>query len=1092
MIKAQIVDNTKDGLTMAKILDSTILNSTKMDVSTGYFSVGGYGLLRSSLERSGMGVRLLLGQETMIPDDHSFESYARLHGFHADAASTLTTKSDLGESDLTLQTLEDTASLLRLLQRDDVLVRMGKQRFNHSKCYILGETAVFIGSSNFTKGGLIGNYELNSVRYDPNPIRDTQDWFDRMWNDAEDAKDKLVSILEQSKFGVPPNPYDVYIKMLFERYKHRFDADPEDEAPASHLTRFQREAVSHCMAIMSEFDGALVADATGLGKTEIALEIMRRKAFRDNRKKILLVAPSQVLKGMWDAKLKDVDINVQYKLTMEELGRDSILDRLSEYRGVDMVVIDESHNFRSKNANRRKNLMKLLAQGHRKQHVLLLSATPVNNSLLDLYYQLSIITRGHNARFYKTIGIPDLYTHMRDASHRDSLPQGLAKIEQLLACVMVRRTRSYIKDVYPDEEIKGEKIRFPQHSYSPIRYNMSGLFGDVFETLYDGLSSLTMAPYGLEQYNTTLDEDEKRKHGVLAHLQSILLLKRFESSKEAARISLENKMRLYKYVRRSLERGKILRVGEFNRIAAKWTDAELGGDCDLDVDEIDGSDFIRQIESVALEDLTDNYDVASMTRDIDADLEILQRLLGEVNRITMDTKLDEVTKTILGDMNSKGIRKAIIFTEYTATANYIMEHLPAKLNKTVACITGRTDKTARTRYIRRFSPKANLPENAVLDEEEIDVLISTEVLSEGQNLQDCNYVINYDLPWNPMRIVQRIGRVDRLASEHDAIYSRACYPDSKLDDLLKLMGKLIDKINLVDKLGLLDTELLDKVPTPKQFDGGIASRIRTLATDEGSQSVFESIERESDMVSGTSPFNELNRYMKKQSVEHMKQIPVGRRSGKLGEEQKVVLMYTESTTNWAHFVIYDYKDGRARIPVEDEAIRLVSCNEDEQKHLPMDGLDWQESFRQLLSIDAKAREAVLTKISDPLGGAEMHGARSFDIHTKNTNDMTEILIQDSEAISEETAGAVLRILESDDIRAYDDDIKNLISEYRRTNDMTALVDGMQHIGKQLGVKETAAQNKTALSSQDLVLVGAMFVTGDRFDHDLAPKMHLTS
>ena len=370
LIKAQIVDNTKDGLTMARILNSTILHAAGMDVSTGYFSVGGYGLLRESLERAGIGVRLLMGKETMIPADYSFEAYARMHGAEPGAAAALSTKSDLDESDLTAKTLDDTAGLLRLLRRDDVLVRMGNRRFNHSKCYVLGETAVFIGSSNLTRGGLTGNYELNSVRYDPDPIRDTQEWFDRMWAEAEDAKDKLVSVLEQSKFGVPPSPYDVYIKMLFERYRHILEADPEDEKSSSHLAPFQREAVNNCMAFMSEFGGALVADATGLGKTEIALEVMGRKAVRENRKHILLIAPAQVLRGMWDARLREAHVNVQYRLSAEELGRDSILKNLHDYTKVDMVVIDESQSFRSKSAKRRKNLMKLLAYtSGRKKHV---------------------------------------------------------------------------------------------------------------------------------------------------------------------------------------------------------------------------------------------------------------------------------------------------------------------------------------------------------------------------------------------------------------------------------------------------------------------------------------------------------------------------------------------------------------------------------------------------------------------------------------------------------------------------------------------------------------------------------------------------
>ena len=1090
LIKAQIVDNTKGGLTMAQILNSTIPHAAGIDVSTGYFSVGGYGLLRESLARTGIGVRLLMGTETMIPADYSFEAYARVHGSGQDAAAVLSTKSDLDESDLTAETLDDTAGLLRLLRRDDVLVRMGARRFNHSKCYILGETAVFIGSSNLTRGGLTGNYELNSVRYDPDPIRDTQEWFDRMWAEAADAKDKLVSVLEQSKFGVPPRPYDVYIKMIFERYRHILEADSEDEASSSNLTRFQRAAVNNCMTFMSEFGGALVADATGLGKTEIALGVMGRKAERENRKNLLLIAPAQVLRGMWDARLKEAHINVQYRLSAEELGRDSILENLHDYAKVDMVVIDESQNFRSKSAKRRKNLMKLLAHTRgRKKHVLLLSATPVNNSLMDLYYQLCIITRGVDDYFYRTIGIPSLYNHMRDAADRDGLQQGLAKIEQLLACIMVRRTRSYIKDVYPDDEINGRKIRFPKHIYAPIRYSLSGVFGDVFRTLAEGLSSLTMAPYGIELYNCDLDESEKKKHRVLAHLQVILLLKRFESSKEAVQKSLDNKIRLYKYVRRAVEQGKILRVKEFNRIAVKQSEDE-GGDFDLDADERAGDDFMQQIESVGLEELGKNYDAESMKRDMDEDLVTLKRLLDEVKEITMDTKLDEVTKTVLSDMNSKGIAKAIIFTEYTDTAKYVACYLREKLaSKTVRYITGDTPKEKRKQYIKRFAPKANSSGGEILDKKEIDVLVSTEVLSEGQNLQDCNYVVNYDLPWNPMRIVQRIGRVDRLTSDHDAVHSRACYPDDQLDDLLRLMATLVGKIDLVNQLGLLETELLEEIPTPKQFEGNMASRIRALAAGPGSESVIEDLERESDLMPGASPLNELYRYMKQQSVEYMRQIPIGRRSGKAGEGQKAVLMYVESPAKRSHFVVYDYKNDKARIPVEDEAMRLASCSMDEPRYLPMDGQDWQESFHQLLRIDGKAREAVLKKINDPVGDMVTQRGRRPDNHARNVEDITEIMTEGVSGgkISEEVAEQVLQIIESQDIRAWDDDIKNMVSEYRQDGNVVELMEGIKNIGERLGAEAQPAQSSAARADPALTLIGAMFVTGGKFDLDLANR-----
>ena len=420
-IKKDIIDNTQDGITMQKILNSEIPFIKQFDVSTGYFNVDGYGMLRHTLEKvaptKSFTMRLLLGKEAILPKIDSFEKYAQQYSEFQNNKDNMSVKTRLDETDFTLESRINTTSLINLLNLSNVQVRMGTNRFNHSKCYILGNDSVFIGSSNFTQGGLVGNYELNAGLYQPGVAEQTRKWFDRMWDQAQDAKDNLISVLMQSKFGVPATPFEVYIKMLFEKFKPLIANIDSDTKSNTILTKFQQDAVRTGMFIISDFGGTIIADATGLGKTNMGIEIVRQKILKEG-KKVLLIAPSQVLSSMWKEKLKDVDINVRETLTMESLGRDTILDDLFKYRNIDFVLIDESQNFRSKTANRRKNLMKLLSIGKRKQ-TLLLTATPINNSLMDLYYQLSIITGGDDSYFYRTIGIPDLLqTHERCCKQR--------------------------------------------------------------------------------------------------------------------------------------------------------------------------------------------------------------------------------------------------------------------------------------------------------------------------------------------------------------------------------------------------------------------------------------------------------------------------------------------------------------------------------------------------------------------------------------------------------------------------------------------------------------------------------------------------
>ncbi len=1081
-IKKDIIDNQKD-ITMQKILNSEIPHAQNIDISTGYFDVKGYGMLRNTLDKAAtdklFSMRLLLGKEAILPQEGPFEKYAKKYN-ESIAESSL--KTNLDDTELSVRSRDDTTALIKLLQQENIHVRLGASRFNHSKCYILGNNSVFIGSSNLTAGGMTGNYELNAGLYQPGIAEQTRQWFDRMWSTAEDTKQQLIDVLQRSKFGAPAEPYEVYMKMLFERFRPLLEQVDPDTRENKTLTKFQQDAIHAAMFIVSEFGGVMIADATGLGKTNMGIEMVRQKVLKEG-KKVLLVAPAQVLHSMWTEKLKEVDINIRETLTMESLGREDIINTLGKYRNIDLVLIDESQNFRSKGANRRTNLMKLMSIGKRKQ-VILLTATPINNSLMDLYYQISIISGGEDHYFYRHTGIPDLYKHMRDAANKD-LAQGLEKIQQLLDFIMVRRTRSYIKEVYKDDKIGNKAIKFPTHDYSPIKYDLADLFGNIFKKILDDIGQLTMAPYGLGRYDKRLSEEEQEKYRAAGHLQVTLLLKRFESSVEAVRISLENKVNLYRYIKKVIDEGKILRVRDFNKIMTKWSSAESSKDPDLDTDEDEKMKFfLDAIAGIQKEEMGKNYNVKTLRDDIQKDMTILENLLDEVKKITVDTKIDRVIETILREQALYTFsKKVLIFTEYTATARYVTKKLREKFPQNVIeCITGNTRQETRINYIRRFSPNANLLEDETLDSDEIDILVSTEVLSEGQNLQDCNYVINYDLPWNPMRIVQRTGRVDRLTSKYDVIHTRACYPDKELDGILKLMGKLLDKINVANEVIGVDSEILGETPNPKQFNG-TAQRIEKLA-GKGADELVKQLEQESDVMPSLSPINELGRFIKEKGIETVQDIPIGRRSGKTGQDKKMILAYLqEKPERRVYFVQYDFKTDTAWVSDDDsEAIRLVSCHKDTAIYLPMDTVGNQESFEMLLGIDPKARLAIKEKndaVSTYVKDLQRNNRKK---HDKNIEEISKLIfdaILEGKIIKDEGKKAI-NIVKSEYIQHWSGDLDSLLSEYRRDPDVVSLISGIKKMGAYIGIQQKTAPIKAkeqdARESLELKLIGAMFIT----------------
>lgn len=1071
--RPDIVDNLSTN--MVDALNLYVPSIKSLDVSSGYFELSGYGLVRETLEpasqRNGFALRLLLGQDAIsAPVLDTFEDYRKNVN-----AGIRTLGEALDEEDLTQENLNLTSSLVELLRRQNVQVRHNDRRFNHAKCYILGNEMALIGSSNFTLSGFMGNRELNSAIYQPASLEKVDEWFERMWGEAKDTKQEMIDLLERSKFGVPPDPYQVYVKMLFERYKPELIAMSQtDSSRLAKLAKFQKDAVINATRIIGEYGGVIIADSTGLGKTHMGIEIIRQKRHTDD-KKVLLIAPSQVLETVWKTRLESAGINIKM-ISMERLGREEFESELHRYKNIDVVVIDESQNFRSRNANRRINLMKLMS-GRRKEAVLL-SATPVNNSIMDLYYQTLIIAGGDDAHFSR-IGIPDLYRHMTKAA-KEGIGTGLQKIQQLLDAVMIKRTRSFIKDVYPDEKIDGKPVKFPKRQYAPIRYDVTEATGtDVYSELLDTIESLHMVPYGIETYNKTASEGEKVKHKALSTLQTILILKRFESSTHAAKKSIDNKIRLYEHFERTLAEDAIVSVRDLNRIMAKWRRQSDGEDAEEDADEF----FVDEIKKLPTEPAR-NYDTDLMKIHVAEDLEILRTYQKGVEEILpFDKKFDAVAEQIMRDgaLKKEG-KKVLIFTEYTATANHLKKKLDEKFssNKTLL-ITGNVDKKSRQNLLREFSPISNRSEDEDDPEETADILVSTEVLAEGQNLQDCNYVINYDLPWNPMRIVQRIGRVDRLTSVYDTVRSRECYPAANLEKLLKLQGKLLEKMKTIGETVGIDTSILGVEPSPRVFNHS-ADRIRALATGSAAApGIMTSLERESDMMPAISPFNEINQYVKKIAIDEMMKIPMGRRSGKKDEKNIVIVCYIqEEPQRQFHSVLYDCSKEEASVIENSDAFKMASCSEDTPKYMPMDADDYGKSFAELLRIDVKAREAIICKKGMDADAADMM-RRTMTPYKKSIEKIQEIIMKavgDGE-VPKEDGTAAFEMVDSPDLRAWERDIADMLKEYERTEKPVALVEKIIGIGKRIGVQKKPEEAPVETEDTSLVLVGAMFITSEK-------------
>jgi len=1041
-MKKEIVDNETDCYTMADFIREALQRTKKVDIASGFFNVSGFAKIKDELwqaaKQQGFNMRLLFGKETKIAEN-------------PDLANCIDIDATLNEELAKLSITEETAklidNLIAFLKQPTVQVRKNPRRFSHAKCYIFDD-AVAVGSSNFTGAGLATNIELNAILYQPSAQQKVQEWFERRWQEGQDTKNELIELLENSKFGLPLEPYKMYMKFLYEYYKPRLE-ELEKERKAVELTIFQEDAVKTAMRIIRKYNGVLIADSTGLGKTHIGLELLR-EFVAVKRKKALLIAPSQVLNTVWEPKLLDESIKTK-NVTLESTGTESF--HPEDYLDYDIVLIDESHNYRSPSTNRHANLMKLLSAGKKKQ-LILLTATPIHNTLMDLYHQLSLVTAGDDTHF-ADLGITDLRRYFI-AADRKQLAQGIEDIIRLLDEIMIRRTRQFIIENYTDALLNGEPIRFPKRTLRKVEYSLTQLFGGaIYKQVLDTIDQLNLVPYRTDSYLITVEEKEKFEIEHRAALQKIGLLKRFESSVEAIRKSIERLEKFYHFFSKALDQNKILDSKTFHKILMEMRQEGEENDEKL----------FEALEKTPLIPLTEEYDKQKMKKDIQEDLKLLEPLKLSLNRIKpyADRKLIALKEQLVKDRVFEiGGKKVVIFTQYVDTARYIYNDLKDSLkDKRVELLTGETKPQTRERLIRDFAPIAN---KAPYVEKEIDVLVSTDILSEGQNLQDANYVVNYDLPWNPMKIVQRAGRVDRLGSRHDMVTSAVFIPEKELEDLLGLLEKLETKIQKIAETIGIETTILGERENPKNFNA-----VARIAKED--QTLMDELERSSELLPVETPFHSILAYLKKAGRKSLEAIPLGRRSGKRSDINGLIIFYREKKNPESmHIIYYDFKT--AKFDHYNDItwlFRKIQCEEDDPLVLPIKGY---ESFRYFSLIDAKARQEILTAVNAPLDAK-----LAQKIKPKYQRELTQEILQAFNAgkVSKEKALPIYKILNQENLVAWEDDFEEYLDEYRRHQNIDALITAIEQLFQKYRIDLREKRRPKALEPRDLEVVAYMFL-----------------
>lgn len=896
---------------MGDFLRQELKAGADLDLVTAYFTIYAYDKLRAELNRLGK-IRLLFGEAAFIttidPDKKDGAAYVLKD-------DGLTLSNGLSQRYL--------AQACATWMREKVEVRsVTRTGFLHGKMSHIrrGEvSAAIVGSSNFTTRGLgLGaannNVELNLV-VDGNRDRDDlRTWFDELWNDeacVEDVKQRVLDYLLQ--VYADQSPEFVYYKTLYELFRRSIDEGLAldnllrqirlpDTGIWQALYAFQRDGARSAINKIKQYNGCILADSVGLGKTYTALAVI--KYFELRNEKVLVLCPKK-LRRNWSIYRQPSALNPfeADRFRFDVLHHTDLSRVTGESNGLelgtlnwgayDLVVIDESHNFRNNKLatqrpgdaeprrSRYQRLMDdIIAAGVRTK-VLLLSATPVNNQLADLRNQISFIAGGDVARddladaaFAENLGIASVrettrlaqtqFTRWADPRHPASQRKTRALIAaiggdffKLLDGLSLARSRRQIASHYAAEmkRLGGFPHRpAPQAIHAPIDAEKRYL---SFEQLDDEISALKLALYHPTSFLRKELSDEIKdsyqarilggftqegREKILIAMMKVNFLKRLESSVDSFRLTLERTIR------------------KINDLESRITSFEQHLDQNPELDfssltpdefedpDLEGEDFTiggrRRIHLGHLK-------LPEWLKAVCHDRTQLQFLLEKTQSVTprRDGKLAELRQLITAKVgqptvnrDGKPNRKILVFTAFADTARYLHEnlgpwaHQNLKIHTGLVCGDGgNAASLGRTDYddiLTNFSPlakrRAEQPAGFPNQQEEIDLLIATDCISEGQNLQDCDLLVNYDIHWNPVRIIQRFGRIDRIGSRNDAVQLVNFWPVADLDRYLGVKHRVEARMALVDLAATQTDNLLDTTQLEDLIKDDLLFRDRQL------------------------------------------------------------------------------------------------------------------------------------------------------------------------------------------------------------------------------------------------------------------------
>jgi len=779
-----------------------LIKDTKLfDCLVGYFYTSGFHAIYKSLENTEK-IRILIGIST---SRHTYDLLlltkatqgiqATLQFSHAETKQEIEglVENEMEDSEDNQKVEEGVVKFLEWIRNKKLEIRAYPSQNIHAKLYIMtfieGDRdvgRVITGSSNFTKAGLVDNLEFNVELKNRADYDFAKNKFEELWKDSVDVSEKYIQTIEDKTWlNQNITPYQLYLKFLYEYFKE--ELSQTDAVFIKYLPQdfkkleYQEQAVLNAKKILEEYGGVFISDVVGLGKTYIATLLAGQIDGRT-----LVIAPPVLLAkdnpGSWPNIFSDFRVPADF----ESLGKlDDIIDRGTEkYTN---VIIDEAHRFRTEtNITYEK-----LAEICRGKRVILVTATPYNNTPKDILSQIKLFQK---ARKSTIPNLPDLegffnrlekklknLDRQKDyAEYIKTVKENAKEIrEKVLKYLMVRRTRNEITKYFA-EDLEKQKLKFPEvEKPEPLFYELDDtedeIFNKTIQLIAQKFKYSRYTPLLPKYYKGETDQPTRLAQENMGKFMKILLVKRLESSFFAFKNSVDRFIYSYEMFIKEFERGNVY-------VSKKHTNK---------IFELLENDDDEAIQKLIDEGKAEKYDSKEFKDEFIKDLQNDFEILKQVKELWQKVKRDPKLLKFLNELSANKIlkqNKLILFTESKETAEYLANSLSTR-GFSPLLFTGGSGEVICNRVIENFDARARRPKD------DYRILISTEVLSEGVNLHRSNAVINYDIPWNPTRMMQRVGRINRVDTKFDKIYTFNFFPTRQSNDQIKLKEVAEAKIN---------------------------------------------------------------------------------------------------------------------------------------------------------------------------------------------------------------------------------------------------------------------------------------------------------